>query len=60
MERLWSLLEPKVNQLFDGVTVLPSLLHGDLWSGNVGETKDEPGNFILIKSRSKYTCKIIY
>ncbi|XP_046631726.1 ketosamine-3-kinase-like [Daphnia pulicaria] len=42
VERLWSLLEPKINQLFDGVTVLPSLLHGDLWSGNVGETNDAP------------------
>jgi fructosamine-3-kinase len=46
VERLWSLLEPKINQLFDGVTVLPSLLHGDLWSGNVGETNDESGKMI--------------
>lgn len=28
--------------LFAGVTVVPSLLHGDLWSGNVGSVGGEP------------------
>lgn len=30
--------------MFSGVTVEPSLLHGDLWSGNVGEVDHQPGN----------------
>lgn len=36
-------LKLKVSDLFEGVEVLPSLLHGDLWSGNQDETEDSPG-----------------
>ena len=32
-----------IPQLFEGITVSPSLLHGDLWSGNVGESDHGPG-----------------
>ncbi|XP_032799089.2 fructosamine-3-kinase isoform X2 [Daphnia magna] len=42
VETLWSQLEPKIKQLFHGVNVQPSLLHGDLWSGNAGETETGP------------------
>jgi len=33
---LWRVLKPKINDFFDGIEVEPSLLHGDLWSGNAG------------------------
>lgn len=40
---LWSRLKPKIPEFFKDVDVKPSLLHGDLWSGNVAETDDGPG-----------------
>jgi len=42
---LWSRLKPKIPELFKDVDVKPSLLHGDLWSGNVAETDDGPVTF---------------
>lgn len=39
----WQKLKPKIPSFFEGIQVEPSLLHGDLWSGNSGETKDGPG-----------------
>jgi fructosamine-3-kinase len=39
-ERLLS-IEPKLNKYIDN-TIKPSLLHGDLWSGNVINGKDNP------------------
>ncbi|XP_069809929.1 ketosamine-3-kinase-like [Dendropsophus ebraccatus] len=39
---LWSQLQLKVPQLFSGVEVVPSLLHGDLWGGNVAELDTGP------------------
>ena len=41
--KLWTELRKKIPQLFEGIVVFPSILHGDLWSGNVGETKEGPG-----------------
>ena len=40
---LWSRLTLKIPEFFKDVDVKPSLLHGDLWSGNVGETDNGPG-----------------
>lgn len=37
---LWSQLRPKIPKLFEGITVKPSLLHGDLWGGNAAEIND--------------------
>ncbi|XP_007524507.1 fructosamine-3-kinase [Erinaceus europaeus] len=34
---LWSQLQVKIPDLFIGIEIVPSLLHGDLWSGNVAE-----------------------
>ena len=34
--------------MFTGITVKPSLLHGDLWSGNIAETIHEPGMCTLV------------
>ncbi|XP_075702234.1 ketosamine-3-kinase-like [Rhinoderma darwinii] len=39
---LWSQLQLKVPQLFSEVEVVPSLLHGDLWGGNVAELDTGP------------------
>ncbi|XP_012695195.1 ketosamine-3-kinase [Clupea harengus] len=39
---LWSHLQLKIPQLFADVTVVPALLHGDLWGGNVAECSDGP------------------
>ncbi|CAG9467269.1 unnamed protein product [Pedinophyceae sp. YPF-701] len=35
----------KMHKLFDGVEVKPSILHGDLWSGNIGAVGNEPTIF---------------
>lgn len=39
---LWAQLQLKVPQLFSEVEVVPSLLHGDLWGGNVAELDTGP------------------
>lgn len=39
---LWSQLQLKLPNFFKGLTIVPSLLHGDLWSGNAAETETGP------------------
>ncbi|MBZ3875780.1 Fructosamine-3-kinase [Sciurus carolinensis] len=39
---LWSRLQVKIPDLFCGVEIVPALLHGDLWSGNVAEDDEGP------------------
>ncbi|MBN3314190.1 FN3K kinase, partial [Atractosteus spatula] len=39
---LWPQLQRKIPQLFSGVEVIPALLHGDLWGGNVAESGEGP------------------
>lgn len=39
---LWSGLQLKIPSFFKDLEIKPSLLHGDLWFGNVGETQHEP------------------
>ncbi|KAH0501770.1 Fructosamine-3-kinase [Microtus ochrogaster] len=41
-QELWSRLQVKIPDLFSGVEIVPSLLHGDLWSGNVAEDDQGP------------------
>ncbi|GAV03164.1 hypothetical protein RvY_13632-2 [Ramazzottius varieornatus] len=39
----WTAMKPKIPSFFKGIVVQPSLLHGDLWGGNIGQTaKGEP------------------
>ena len=40
---LWSQLQRRIPAMFGGITVQPSLLHGDLWSGNAGQVDTTPG-----------------
>ncbi|XP_059235145.1 fructosamine-3-kinase isoform X2 [Mustela nigripes] len=39
---LWSQLQVKIPDLFRGLEIVPALLHGDLWSGNVAEDDAGP------------------
>lgn len=54
---LWSQLSLKLPVYFKDITVVPSLLHGDLWSGNVAETKDGPGKCSVISNFYRY-CSV--
>ena len=40
---LWSKLKAKIPEFFQDIPIKPSLLHGDLWSGNVGQDSIGPG-----------------
>lgn len=35
-------IAPRLHMLFEDIDVKPSLLHGDLWSGNIGSVDGEP------------------
>uniref|UniRef100_A0A1A7WJZ0 protein-ribulosamine 3-kinase n=1 Tax=Iconisemion striatum TaxID=60296 RepID=A0A1A7WJZ0_9TELE len=39
---LWAQLQLKIPQFFTDVEIFPSLLHGDLWGGNVAECTEGP------------------
>ncbi|KAF7659952.1 hypothetical protein LDENG_00290550 [Lucifuga dentata] len=39
---LWAQLQLKIPQLFIDVEIVPALLHGDLWGGNVAEYAESP------------------
>ncbi|XP_003464965.1 fructosamine-3-kinase isoform X2 [Cavia porcellus] len=39
---LWSKLQVKIPDMFHGLEIVPALLHGDLWAGNVAENNEEP------------------
>ena len=38
-------IKPRLHLLFDDIEVKPSLLHGDLWSGNIGSADGAPSIF---------------
>ena len=42
LDKYWPKLKEKIPTYFDKITVRPSLLHGDLWSGNAGSVGSEP------------------
>ncbi|XP_004071440.1 ketosamine-3-kinase [Oryzias latipes] len=39
---LWAALQLKIPQLFTEIEIVPALLHGDLWGGNVAEWVEGP------------------
>lgn len=39
---LWAKLQLKISKFFTDVEIVPALLHGDLWSGNVAECAEGP------------------
>ncbi|KAG8507534.1 Ketosamine-3-kinase, partial [Galemys pyrenaicus] len=39
---LWAALQLKIPSLFRGLDIVPALLHGDLWAGNVAEDTSGP------------------
>ena len=42
LEKVWPKLKDKMPDFFQDIQVQPSLLHGDLWSGNAGSVGSEP------------------
>jgi fructosamine-3-kinase len=42
MSRLGDVLMRNLDSLFQGIEVKPSVLHGDLWSGNIGSADGQP------------------
>ena len=42
LEKVWPKLKEKIPDFFQDIQVKPSLLHGDLWSGNAGSVGTEP------------------
>ena len=42
LRTLWDQLRPKIGMFFKEVEVFPSLLHGDLWSGNMSQCGEAP------------------
>ncbi|CAK9301746.1 unnamed protein product [Gordionus sp. m RMFG-2023] len=49
---IWSQLKECIPKYFDGIIIEPSLLHGDLWSGNIGQTPD--GDPVIFDPASFY------
>lgn len=43
IENYWPRLKNIIPKFFDGIEVKPSLVHGDLWSGNAAQTNSKPG-----------------
>ncbi|XP_055336025.1 fructosamine-3-kinase-like [Paramacrobiotus metropolitanus] len=39
LKEKWSKLEPRIPGFFGGIDIFPSLLHGDLWSGNAASAE---------------------
>ena len=67
MKELWPKLKSKIPDFFKEIQVEPSLLHGDLWSGNSGEDSSGPGNYsqdstfhLLTSCACNCTCTVIF
>lgn len=39
-QELWGQLLRRIPTFFEGIEIIPALLHGDLWSGNVSQTRE--------------------
>ena len=53
-------LKQKIPAMFEGLEVVPSLLHGDLWSGNFDETDDYPGTCTVCVCVCVCVCVFVY
>lgn len=42
IENYWPRLKPIIPKFFEGIEVKPSLVHGDLWSGNAAQSNSKP------------------
>ena len=42
VNKLWPKLKENMSEFFQGCDIKPSLLHGDLWSGNAGQVGSNP------------------
>ena len=40
--KLWAKIEPEMSSFFNNIEIFPSLLHGDLWSGNMAQCGSTP------------------
>ena len=52
---LWPQLQRVLPKFFDGLSIVPALIHGDLWSGNAAANSQEPGT-----GESRYNNTIQY
>lgn len=52
-QELWGLLQRKIPSFFEGLEILPALLHGDLWSGNMSEVSASVGSASTAGLREK-------
>ena len=58
MKELWETLKTKIAGFFSEIQVFPSLLHGDLWSGNVGEIREGPGEHTHSHVDKPHSCTL--
>ena len=48
-KRLWEKMKCIIPEFFKDIDVKPSLLHGDLWSGNAGTVDGNPGDIVITR-----------
>lgn len=53
VRELWTQLEKKVPKFFQGIQIVPALLHGDLWFGNKAEVIRLTFTLFMIKPYKK-------
>ena len=46
-KQLWEKMKCIIPEFFKDIDVKPSLLHGDLWSGNAGTVDGNPGYMMI-------------
>ena len=52
-QRLWKTLKAKIPEFFKDLDIKPSLLHGDLWSGNAASFDGKPGKPVFLHITQK-------